>query len=827
MEYAPSFGQWLRQRRTALGLTQAALGECAGCAWETIRKIEADARRPSKELAEHLARCLEIAEEDRTAFVRFARGESSTQFPALLAPQMAHLPELPLAVHTNQPLLSLVVRQAGASVPVNMQAITLHMSERSATHPIDRNRQRLLAKVRTFWIQGVLEQSLPETARITLGLETLPEAFAQPWELLLQQVKQTPRRMLCPETSIVEVFHELGGELLILGAPGAGKTMLLLAIAQSLLPLAEQDPWWPMPVVFNLSSWSIRQGSIATWLVDELNERYAVPRRIGQTWVEEDHVLPLLDGLDEVQQEHRAACVEAINTFRGEHGLVGMVVCSRSDEYAELTDRLKLQGAVLIQPLAWEQINTYLADAGEQLAGLRSTLLEEPALRELAHTPLMLNIMIFAYHGAQRNSLELGATPGEQRRRLFAAYVERMFRRRSADQHYTQEQTVLWLHWLARAMVAQGQSVFLIERLQPDWLPDRATRWQYAFIDRMGSGLVFGLVFGLLAGVISWTSLGQGGGGWRGMPFGLFYGLIVGLFVALFGGDENVRVHERQHMRSILVNSFQGWLVIWGVGTLFGWLIRSVLLFGLVISTLYGPIGALAGALAGRPNVRPRRIIVVEALRWSWLRMVGPALAGGLIAGMLYGLVVSVMFGWSDGLFEGLGVGVIGGLLFALLFGLRAGDIETSVYPNQGIRRSAHRAIQVGSVVGLIGGLSIGVLEKLVFGWDTGLRSGLFRGTLLGLVGGLAYGGYACLSHFALRVVLWRKGYLPWNITRFLDYCAERVFLRKVGGGYIFVHRLLLDYFATLDTSEGALSEQPPVQKDRPTSDQPSFPSRH
>jgi hypothetical protein len=37
---------------------------------------------------------------------------------------------------------------------------------------------------------------------------------------------------------------------------------------------------------------------------------------------------------------------------------------------------------------------------------------------------------------------------------------------------------------------------------------------------------------------------------------------------------------------------------------------------------------------------------------------------------------------------------------------------------------------------------------------------------------------------------------------RFLDYAAERVFLRKVGGGYIFTHRLLMEYFATLEPIE-------------------------
>jgi len=36
---------------------------------------------------------------------------------------------------------------------------------------------------------------------------------------------------------------------------------------------------------------------------------------------------------------------------------------------------------------------------------------------------------------------------------------------------------------------------------------------------------------------------------------------------------------------------------------------------------------------------------------------------------------------------------------------------------------------------------------------------------------------------------------IPGNVVRF-HAAAERIFLRKVGGGYIFVHRTLLEYFA-------------------------------
>jgi hypothetical protein len=44
----------------------------------------------------------------------------------------------------------------------------------------------------------------------------------------------------------------------------------------------------------------------------------------------------------------------------------------------------------------------------------------------------------------------------------------------------------------------------------------------------------------------------------------------------------------------------------------------------------------------------------------------------------------------------------------------------------------------------------------------------------------------------------WLKGYMPLNIVAFLDQCARLILLKKVGGGYIFIHRMLLDYFAEL-----------------------------
>ncbi|MDT8307390.1 MAG: helix-turn-helix domain-containing protein, partial [Anaerolineae bacterium] len=74
MDYLVSFGEWLRERREALRLTRPELADCAGCSVSALRKIEADERRPSRELAELLGRCLHIPAEGQLVFVEAARG---------------------------------------------------------------------------------------------------------------------------------------------------------------------------------------------------------------------------------------------------------------------------------------------------------------------------------------------------------------------------------------------------------------------------------------------------------------------------------------------------------------------------------------------------------------------------------------------------------------------------------------------------------------------------------------------------------------------------------------------------------------------------------
>ena len=90
-----SFGYWLRRRRKALDLTQEALAQRVSCSGFTIRKIEADERRPSRQLADRLAASLALPEEERRDFLDAARAVRATdRLPLDATPVGAQRPPL-------------------------------------------------------------------------------------------------------------------------------------------------------------------------------------------------------------------------------------------------------------------------------------------------------------------------------------------------------------------------------------------------------------------------------------------------------------------------------------------------------------------------------------------------------------------------------------------------------------------------------------------------------------------------------------------------------------------------------------------------------------
>ena len=228
-----------------------------------------------------------------------------------------------------------------------------------------------------------------------------------------------------------------------------------------------------------------------------------MPRRLAGHWIEHEQVLPLVDGLDEVTLEQRSACVDAINAFHKANGFLPLVVCSRVADYEALCARLRLTGAVTIQPLTRPQVDGYLRRAGTALSGVSATLRQDETLWELLDTPLMLSILTLAYQVPDVQIARFKGTLEARRKALFEAYIKAMFRRREASSLYTPQQMRHWLSWLGQAMGRYDQTVLYLERMRPEWMPKAQAR-----LHRIGSVLFGGLIFGLNVG--GWAYIQHG-----------------------------------------------------------------------------------------------------------------------------------------------------------------------------------------------------------------------------------------------------------------------------------------------------------------------------
>ncbi|MCT7984066.1 NACHT domain-containing protein [Laspinema sp. A4] len=648
-----------------------------------------------------------------------------------------------------------------------------HQESRPSSPQDYRFRKILLNKIKQDWVKGVLEKSLHSKAMIELGLQERVDAVDRPVNQLLEMPEECDR-LLPSGTSASDIFTEMGEgrTLLILGEPGSGKTTILLKITRDLINETEADLTKPIPVIFNLSSWVTKRQSIAEWLIQELNSNYQVSKSLGKCWINEQQLLLMLDGLDEVKGEHREACVQGLNQFIEQYGQTEIVVCSRIRDYEALSARLKLRCSICVQSLTPEQIHQYLNAAGDQLEAVKMLLKEDSTLQELARSPLMLSIITVAYQNLSGEDLTHHSLIEERRQHLLNTYIERMFRRKLIKEEYAKYRATRWLIWLSKKMVQESQSIFLIEKMQPTWLESTLERILY----RLGSFIIAFTV----------STLGS---------------ILVSISLALMFLPILLSADSSYPLKSVVEILKLAWYKALSEGSIIG------LSYGVVI-------------LSKQDKIQP-----IDSLNWSWeeaLKSRKTALIIGLISGIGLGILkglyheVQRQFGVQgippgSGVVIGIFVAIMSGVSTALIYGFTQGfkgeKIQPKNFPNQNIWESAKNAC----ILGLAGGLMPGIFSIVIAVFfllltrDTSnmlpnLIGALTGGFVFGTPLGLIFGGIGvCIKHFTLRLIIYSAQYIPWNYARFLDYAAERIFLQRVGGGYIFIHRILLEHFAKME----------------------------
>jgi GTPase SAR1 family protein/MFS family permease len=642
---------------------------------------------------------------------------------------------------------STAITQTGGNTHIDQSHHTTNIYNPPQTTTVEkrnRTQQQLLHWVETE-VEKRLQQSLHNRVYIVLEKEENPEQVQHPWEIDIK-VGEKPSYRLSKDTRIEQIFNykDIAGRLLILGAPGAGKTIMLLKLAEQLVKRAKANPDHPIPVLLNLSSWKEDKQSIKDWMVADLKPKYGVRKDIAEKWIEQGVILPLLDGLDELDAARQEKCVEKINEFlHPETWSRELVVCSRLEEYQHYPTNLGLNGSIILKPLTTAQIQEYvLKTKGENLW---NSIKHDSDLMELAQTPLFLNIIIVASQEIHFEHWNQFKSSEKRRGYLFDAYIQRMLKRPYKEKReekpkpYKDKDTVYWLGWLARQLIRENQTEFLIEKMQPTGLENRQKKNIYR--------LIYGLTFGINSGVIIGIIIGFTIGVILGMIHGLIYGIIFGVILGLIYG------------------------MIYGLSQESFKTIQAIEL--LKISFNIAKINIIIGGISGG--------IV------------------GIILGLIYGIIIWLFSQEIDKIIRGIIYGFITGEFIVITYGIiyiwKNSEIKYKYTPNQGIWQSLKNITTFTSIaflpcLGLFDLLisevreSVPVINRLIGGIGFSLLFAILRS------------GLPVIQHFSLRLVLWFNHYIPWNYARFLDYSTDRLFLQRVGGGYRFIHDLLRQHFA-------------------------------
>ncbi|MEU8662891.1 NACHT domain-containing protein [Actinoplanes philippinensis] len=526
--------------------------------------------------------------------------------------------------------------------------------------------------------------------------------------------------------------------LVVIGAPGSGKTSLAVLLVRELL--AVREPGEPVPVLLSLSMWRPEEQGLDEWLVEQIGGAYpllgseehfgadAVRRLLGS-----GRIIPVLDGLDEVARDQVPLAVTRLNNYLSEDR--PMVVTCRAAEYQELIGQV---GAVLaraavveLEPVSHAEAAAYLP-AGQGEPGRRRW---DPVTRHLAEfpdsavarafsTPLMVHLARVVYREPDTSPSDLLAFTDREtlEAHLLQGYVPALYADHRTEgaagqRRYPQVKAERWLAFLAAHL----------NRTRA-----RELTWWH-----LVDAVPFGLGRQALAGV-----------------------LLVGLLVQVL----------------ILRDNTEGWALPMTLG----------------LSLVLGPlIGALMGLADGKPSrirLRPRMFLNGFAVGSGFALCATPLILAVLL---LYTPTV-------DGLISAVGAvaalclagGVLTGIIAFLVDGIGTpADVNRPAGSRTSLRQD--RTVFLTTMAA-----SIAVIELLVgqaaftgaVRWMLLTQVSVVLGTVIAFTSGA---GSAWLRFGYARAWLAVRGLAPWRVLDFLDDAHDRGILRRVGPAYQFRHARL------------------------------------
>ncbi|MDQ1014519.1 NACHT domain-containing protein [Streptomyces afghaniensis] len=529
--------------------------------------------------------------------------------------------------------------------------------------------------------------------------------------------------------------------LVIAGAPGSGKTVLALELVLALAAgRADGDP---VPVRIPMAQWDTAH-TLPEMLVDHLTQTLDWPRDMAERLVARGMVLPVLDGLDEMDPPRgdgspdpdapRArAAVHHLNAHQEGMDAGSLLLTSRIAHYEAFLAREPVidSALVVISPVESEPALTYLRDRCHD-PGRWQPLLDHLAAHPSgvhAHalsTPwrLGLTATVYRYHGDPAELLALHDTDALDRH-LLARYIPAAVEPSAAPPAYRPAQVHRWLHHLTGHLTGTGATAYPTTDISVHGLWPLAGPRRVRVADAL-------LTFCTISAVLpaAWLTPEPGAAAASVLALAVACGLAAALALSPSRLD-----WQKRHLPGL----------------------RGPFVLGLVVNPVLATFVGVAAGLA-----------------------VGAAIAAAGHPGA--GLVVGTVVSWVAGLGAGF--------RFSVAAGLRGAAPTTAVSPPVALRDDTVYGLFYAVSTGLFGGLAVGGTVALLLEPSTGLVVGAATAVASGQASGLS------AARRYLVFLLCARRRLPFRLGRFLDWACSAGLMRYSGPAYQFRHAELQHWLA-------------------------------